>query len=1022
MILVTLLIVIFAFALAFLITVGSFLFYNKKSGKKYSTIAFVAAIFVIAFIIRFICICTVARWDFTYESFAQGIFDSLEIIYVTGGGLTFEGQNVDNLGLPFVCTAFYYGSILWLAATYIFIISIGYNYELNSKLNLFLYRNNYFRIFDAFKRKKVQEANGRYFKEEIFIFTSISEDSLILARSIEEHSKLKNRKPPLIVFAGYNIPPYDKDNDLHREVMMNGYIYQSFYKAKINEGEKPLLTLLKFHKSKNSPIDSLYGRRINIFSLGNDKQDIGLESQNSDITFNDINAFLDMEFSQEKIDKYIKKRLADNEVSAKKLILKDIIKRNVEYELNRNPKAEINAPGLIYLKYYVLSSSSINNEFYDKKITEILRKFFVYEDEDLLNQYILIKGKDVEIVKEKTSSSIHEFFKIMFQTKVINEAYLSGADLVNKRKEVQIESIRNDANSYLNTKQRRYRYSINRVKNLLNAEGEPEDGKAIPIEEFIKNKEPDLSEDKYDQYYIDNIETLNKENNETAFRAFILGFGQTGQMALNNLYVNTASVEPEFVMRNNHEIQTERYVPSRFIAHIFDMNIYKQLGVFTQTHPSYLVKKVDGKGTKFHNLDNLLKFYQTDYPNRFPEIDELIKFPFIYGYEMNCKDMSFLEKIDEITGNVNKQNKNKTFGKINAIVIALGSDEENINVANAIIQNIRQELYHDDPYIYQANHKFSKDEASIIIELLNSQKEVKLSSVISNRIYVVYDGVNELPTCKLNELISTAINRTDEIKLISSRQYLHQTIFVNVRDEKNLSRLKWRDEIEKDKHYGVFVKTFGSREDIYSYDAIIEEKQAIQFQNMYRSVDEYFNKIDAFSLETSQVVDYMLNPDTQKEIIDIIQRINSDKRESKKSYLNLIAYKKESNIYASQFSSYYENFLDVMTLDNLDKELFKYLALLEHNRWARYCISIGYIYSSTFANLYKPYKKKTGNEFDIYRTFGFDDPMNYAKGFLKLHTDLVPYSYGDRNYLAKIAEIYDYANALFPYLRKKKNK
>lgn len=1051
MFLVTLLLALIIFILAFLITVGIFLVYSMKSGKKYTTITFVAVIFVIAFLIRAACVCSIANWNFSSESFTDGLVRSLELIYVTGGGLTFEGQNplYTETGFAAVATLFYYGSILWLASTYIFIISLGLNYELNSRIRLFFLRHDIpgkFNIFSRIKNykkakaaKNIDDNEKLYFNEEIFIFTAITDDALILARDIEKHSQKKKRKKPIIVFAGYDIPPYDKDNDLHREIMMNGYIYQSFYKSKINEEDKPLLALLKFPGSKKSTIGSLYNRRVNIFSLGNNSNNAGYESQNSDITFNDMNAILNIDFSKKKIAKKIKEGAKD-EYEAKERILIDVLKKNVEFEKTRNKKYDYSKPGLVYLKYYVLSNSTVNHEFYDKKKSELLEEWF---GEKLLNKRINITKDGVSLCDDKKKCSVYEFFKLLFQTKVINESYLSGIDLVKKRMGIQIESIKGDAQNYLKNGERRYRYPINRVKTLVDKNGKKRYGDTLPVETFIKGElsklGKEVTKEAFDKYYVKHIESINENNHETTFRTLILGFGQTGQMALNNLYVNTASVEPEFIKdENGNEIQTERYVPSRFIAHVFDLNIHQTLGVFAQTHPSYLVKKVDissiGKGKlesedkeskMFYNLANLHEFYKVDYPGKFAEIDELIKFPFVYGYQMNCKDISFLEIIDEITGNIDKQKRSVSLGKINSIVVALGDDEENIKVANGIIQSLRQELYNDDPVIYKISGGISKEESAKVMDLLNARDEVRFVSITGEKLYVVYRLGSYIREDRLNELLKTVIeNDKFFVTAVVNKQYFHQTIFVNIRDEKNLLRLNWRDGIEEINHRGVYVRTFGNRKDLYSYDAIIGERRAINFQSYYRSVDEYFNRIDAFSLETSQVVDLMLDESKRQEIIDIINNITKNKKEAKRSYLNLIAYKKESNVYASQFSNYYESFLDVIGVDTLykDREIFKYLALLEHNRWARYCISIGYVYSSTFAVLYGPYRKKEGSDFDIYKKYGFEDARDYMKGFLKLHTDIVPYSYGDRQYLPKIAEIYDYANALFPSLKKMENK
>ena len=1185
MIILAFALVFLAFVLLFIGAVAIFLRLKHRSGNKYFTIAFVIWIFVIAFAIRAACVFSIADWNWDNNNFGQNIIDSLDLIYSTFGGLTFEGQGFDETA---PAAAFgYYMSILWLAVTYLFVITLGLNYELDSKVRLFFYRHPKISgIVNRSKKKKLKELakdNKNYFTSEIFIFTSITEDSLILAKSIEEHSKERNREP-IIIFAGYNIPPYDKEDELHREIMMNGYIYQSFYKSKVDDKEKPLLELLKFAK-KDKPIEALFARRVNVFSLNNDKNEVGFESSNSDISFKDIDASLNSYFEELDGNDDVKKE--QNERNEK--VLYEIINRGIDFEAKRNKKYDYTYPGLNYLKYFILSNSTVNHEFYDKQITNLLKKYFLvptlikkilinkrlnneglyhelllgiakaneekeleelkkfgdsakeefikkaefvkekdlvvelakkqgknFEElslEELVNLYYVVindrllkdrkvnvlsssyqgdkytydltfekdiselinldylknlsyikdvklinKNKNdkiirleidykpvVELVDVKGLESVFGFLKLVFQTKVINESYLAGMDLVKKRIDLQINSINVDLDKYKNSGELRYRYAINRVKNIIeNKKNIESASKSIPLEQNIKEdttpvedllKEiapKGLSGSELDDFYADRIEAINNKNDETAFRVLILGFGQTGQMALNNLFVNTASIEPDL---NKKFKRGDRYIPSRFIAHIFDSEISKNLGIFAQIHPSYLVKKVKNKTdytskdvtnpakNRFYNLDHLLEFYNEDYAGHFAEIDELMKFPFIYGHETNCKDVGFLEEIDDITGNIDANKKNNSLGKINAFVIALGDDEQNIAVANAIIQNIRQEIYHRDPMIYTFNKGIKNAEK--VVKMIDSLPLVKYSCVRGDKLYIVYKTFEEIESTQILNAIRE-IEGDSGIEIIDSQRkiYFHQTIYVNVRDEKNLSRLNWRDEIEDNNHPGVYVRTFGNREDLYSYDSVIDEKDAIRFQHIYHAVDDYFNESNIYSLPDSESrVNTLIDEVHRDRIFDLLESVDKNRAKDKRDYLNLISYKKESNIYASQFSKYFETYISKIGFNEVckkeNREMLKYLAVLEHVRWCRFCISYGYIYSGTFEYMYKPYHKGWNKDsFSYYKSIGFiDNIKDFGKGFLKLHVDLLPYTYEGHNYLDVGAEIYDYANVIFPSLK-----
>lgn len=1250
----------------FLSSVLLFLYFSKKLGKRFFPFVYSLILFIVALFIRLGCICAVAVMSQEVNSFSDAIVQGLKILYATGGGLTFEGQDNRLIELNNLATIFYFGSILWLAATYLAIISIGLNYELNSWVRLLI-----FRIKCKFGRGE----------NEIFIFTAITDDALVLAKSIVEHCKnnglsyvdfkvikndkrkiynvsgiqisdyekdieanlykhyaienvkmiansnmieilfhqlledneieeiikktveeieenkrkdvkikvvdssnpsrpatginnieklqisvtgaviytkefvfANNKKPtskeyeckkysfdcydnpesvkpyrgpngnwwikdddtgikflpkdgphhahPLIIFAGNDIPPYDKEERLHREIMMNNYIYQSFYQGRIADKNKPIISILRFKDSKKHPLRTINGRRIRIFALANDAKEVGYESINSAIAFNDINAILNMEFPNKEYDASLEALMKLCEEGIKS----QLDKYNKKHPGKKAPECYIASPKDSYLKYYVLSNSTINYEFYDKKVTEIIMSHFekellnkriylnnnkvvlvsknaqrgdeLYVDEtgyyaingvrtntkknDDPNQVISKKlispdpsinkekqeyrkfeitfkddsasdGKKVEIVETYNRSAelnVLQFFKTIFQTRVINESHLAGEDLILQRQSIEIQSILNNLQLYdgNDVVRKNYIYAINRLKRFKKEEPDPVvDTLKKEYSKYLKNKIKDkngiggsINEDIsiakfYEQYYVSHIEEINE--GERKFEVLIIGFGQTGQMALNNLYVNSVSIEPSSKSKEVKDKKLERrYIPSRFVAHVFDNNISQSIGVFAQTHPSYLVKKISGnmeeKEGEFFNLMTLLDYYKNDYKGLFYEIDEMLKFPFIYAHDKNCKDMEFLESIDGLTGAIDSsdritKNFAKIIGKISAIVVALGDDEENINVANALLQGIRQEVYRGGEYYYH-------------------------------------------------------------------------TIYVNIRDERNLSRLNWADAIEAVKHSGVFVRPFGCRDRMYSYEYVVEEEESIKANNIYNAIanymhseeantilatyeDEYINELierlnDPENVDTSIrkkmngeitydnvkkqchdeihyniyrrfVNEVLLDKSHQQKILEQIKEKTSERKRGKRDFSILTDYKRRSNKESTKFSPYVVAFVkkmlethylgnnnvdDAIVSFNNKKEVWEYLAILEHNRWVRNNIADGFVYSKSFDNEYNRYKNNS--VFTIFYDYGFDNPRDYGKGVIKLHQCMIPNSYPDHTYLDITYESFDYAFTAFPAL------
>lgn len=608
---------------------------------------FMLVVFFLSFVLRLVAVASLAA-----PKLDAGIITALKEGFATLGGLTFEGQSIDYDVSPHLWQfCLYYGSILWLALTFVLVVTLGVNYGLYSRLILI--------------KNKLSLKKKRY-----FVFSSATEDAFVLANSIYEEYQRDTHKGELavIIFASNEIDKFDRKDELHRKIKNNRYVYLGFDKKQydqIGDNTKKqkrisILRLLRIiPKSKVVNPNTEY----HVFAMENNERLSGLESHNSDFIFDDIEGLT-----------YVESVL-------------------------KSPKLLIN--------YYVLSDSYVNYEFYDKVL-----KIKIGNNVDCQNKFAI---------------------------KIINESNLTGESLMEKRKNHEIDRIRR---SHIINSLRTPVIPEEEKERIIVSEGDPKQNRVV----------------------------------------LVLGFGPNGQQALTHLYMDTtyiAKVKPDLKSSEEH------YVSDGFTAHVFDRKVSDIAGLFEQTHPSFIVSVREGKYKKDNiNLSELIKHYAKAKPDDYKKsdeeffnevIDERLKFPRINLYDKNCNDAELLEDIDECTGS---DNKNGKWGKVNDIIIALGNDELNIATANAILQDIRQELY--------------------------EQK-----------------------------------NGDDIDKNVNDRLYESPLeIFVNIRNEENIRRLNWNNKIDSVVHRHISVITFGCAEEIFTYDKIINEVDAQKVDAIYNAFAE----------------------------------------------------------------------------------------------------------------------------------------------------------------------------------------
>ena len=462
----------------------------RGKGIKNLNIICMAFVVIATLTIHLVCIATVS--DFEKKDFSTALVEGIEEIYKTLGGITFEGQDF-NGGSG--ATLLYFGSILWLAVTNALLIGIGVSYEFRCKLLFVFYR---LLPYCCSIRP-------------IFIFTTVSDDSLLLAKNIMNDHDLeirynlvrnkknggKHRNKPIIIFAGDEIQPFDKTNELHQQIKIAGYYYFSFAKKeKNNKKGKPtryylLHRLFALKVILSSELFRFINRRdVYIFALSKDKDEKASEPKNTDIVFDDIESIAPILYKKfRKIFKKIDIASVDSD-SASERYMSDYYPR---------------------IEYFALSYRDINHEFVDKSLNARIEKVFAEE-----------KGL-------KYPNAAKTLFKLMFGVTILNEAILSGEDLV-----------------------------LSKKSGLVKACLESPKGSFEALD-------------------------INYSNEERIHKALVVGFGLNGQEALCHLYANCIA--------GTFDSKKNKFKPDKFKADVIDTEIKIIIGNFINDHPMFVFQE-----------------------------------------------------------------------------------------------------------------------------------------------------------------------------------------------------------------------------------------------------------------------------------------------------------------------------------------------------------------------------------------------------------------------------------------------
>ena len=953
------------------------------------TISVVAALSFIVRMAALICGGAVA--------FGDSLGDALHAIYMVIGGFTFEGlEEVSNL--PLWGEILYYGGTLYAGLVALSVITVRISYEMFSIVGY---------------------AAGLFRKEQrdVFIFTAVTEDALLLAASIEQKYKEKpdaQAKVPVvgivgkkggipfakkreycIMFAGNELEPFDHKNELHRTVMSRGYYYISY--GKHNNKKKEPSLIRKLHlavandpANKSAKKKGWHDVRRHVFAVRQGKALTGEEASNSDFVFDDIRSTLS-ELSDKKLQCAWRKGVAAAQKGQRKSGSAGKERSVSETKENRKAFMDEFMRGVMsvvgetpVVDYHILTDDEINYEFYATELDRILKDSFskrLYSAFDassarvngLCEQYRILSAAAAEAQRREAAARLEDAnmkyenakseygkCKENLKDKLKNDLRACRDKQMQAKKEADTRREEEAAFDRLGkaTEQEKKEWFIDQVvKELLarvrrcfqlhifnEALLSARDFSLRRIEsyrredEFLARQRRDSSAAKlpWGESLLRHdvaFRTSDPDEERFVYRAVVLGFGKTAQCAMNALFVQTSAVD-------------EQDRPSQFIADVYDRTADERSGLFAYTHPLYQCFNLkdcrpEGAGALKNDAlllddtahqvlyDSYREGKSIDFCVARKQVNEQMGFPRICFHKVSCFDLDFMRMLDDKIDADGPLVKND----VRAFIICLGTDEADIRMANALIDDFKHEAYAAD----------SKASAS---------------------------GDGSGPSASGG-----------------GSEPLLQTIYVHIRDEKNSHRLNWTQEDEeffRRRNRRLVVVRFGNRETLYSYDGLLEERPAERFHYVYDRfskgiepedsrpdwVEQMTGLLEMTRVHYNDGLDFYKNAVAPifKNICD--ELCNSE--EPHKLWLDIDAYLKQSNESVSLFEVVYEGLLLQNGLKMNDLRRF---VCLEKVRWNRFYMSNGWVFGKPNDTVPKKMRRR-GKEHDGLSLFEML-PTNY---------------------------------------------
>ena len=373
------------------------------------------------------------------------------------------------------------------------------------------------------------------------------------------------------------------------------------------------------------------------------------------------------------------------------------------------------------------------------------------------------------------------------------------------------------------------------------------------------------------------------------YRVMVLGFGKTGQLALNALFSDTAYLD-------------EDGVQPRFVADIYDVDA--RAGLFSSEHPMYLCasanescatmdEKEFADNTKCQSEkieDAFAPIVAEGYDLN--EIVEKMRLPRLVFHKVSCFDPGFFDELDGESGqdDIKAAGKKKRKQEYNAYIVALGDDESNIAMANALLDDFKHE-----------NRSFKDGNVIVYVNIRDSRNRCRI-------------GWSEDDVARSGGHINVVLFGD------ASDMYTYRNIV----------------DIEDDKKFNYAYQLLGG---YTKYDGKDKKIGEVTVHNKFEAdiakIFADFGKPNA------------AGEDFEKKVKDVVallaERIGADPEESEQKWMECTMMDRESNYGARRFGRLLAHIID--EAKTVDDKLLMRLSEIEHIRWMRLMMAYGWIYS-----------------------------------------------------------------------------
>ena len=570
-------------------------------------VAFVGFAVLVAAGLNVFLFCYANRHDITFASAVAYTFHGL---FNGFGSLTFNGADSPDGALPYLFCSFYYGSSFYAALMFFGILTAKANYEVFSKLILLLPEHN----------------------KDVYVLTALNAETLMLAKTLVQK---ETGHPSIIIFAIPSQTPFDRHDELCREVMSNGFYYWSY--SPDTEHKRPWLVRL----FAGDTAAATHKRSI--------AQTLHLNNHNG--TFAKDNRFYIFAFDS---DNYI-----PQEEQNMATVFDDIERRGGADKIDD-----------LRINYVILTKRQVKYAAYDYKLRELRHDYYSqlqakyqayceHNRADLLDelwQYLArISPAPTDAENQIPPLTLDDFFDV--PDDMLKDYCLSG------------KLTKNDV--------------LARYQNTLRMQSIPEDKIALYTQriQWIDTWLPRIFKARFAVEIWDEANVIAKSvlaqstdllgeifaRPDPSVKVLTLGFGETGTAATMALYSHSAFVDRDLKA-------------NAFTAHVYDAEAERIGHSFAHERP-YACVSIWDKRTGATEVIRDRKQIDEQIRNLNASVDPAdieneMQYPQMIFTGDDCNKLDFVDDFD-------REDARPDF-----VVVSTGDDYANVRLANAIIQKV----------------------------------------------------------------------------------------------------------------------------------------------------------------------------------------------------------------------------------------------------------------------------------------------------------------------------------------------